>query len=104
MSDAFFQPVSGMEMPRFAGVPTFMRLPLVEPDHPRFKEVDIGVVGEGECSVSAPVALDRRTWLTLTASLSSFAFMRCMASNSRLWLLRRRSSRSCRVEQSRVNQ
>lgn len=45
MSDAFFQPVSGMEMPRFAGVPTFMRLPLVEPDHPRFKEVEIGVVG-----------------------------------------------------------
>jgi len=45
MSDAFFQPVSGMDMPRFAGVPTFMRLPLVEPDHARFKEVEIGLVG-----------------------------------------------------------
>ena len=27
--DAFFTPVSGFELPRFAGVPTFMRLPHV---------------------------------------------------------------------------
>jgi hypothetical protein len=25
MSDSFFQPVSGFDLPRFAGVPTFMR-------------------------------------------------------------------------------
>ncbi|MEQ5869501.1 agmatinase [Sagittula sp. NFXS13] len=45
MSDSFFHPVSGFELPRFAGVPTFMRLPLVTPDHPRFSEVDVGLVG-----------------------------------------------------------
>lgn len=45
MSDPFFKPVSGMELPRFAGVPTFMRLPLVPPGHARFGEVDIGIVG-----------------------------------------------------------
>ncbi|MDJ0627822.1 MAG: agmatinase [Rhodobacter sp.] len=45
MNDAFFQPVSGMDLPRFAGVPTFMRLPFVPPDHERFQEVEIGLVG-----------------------------------------------------------
>ncbi|WP_127903220.1 agmatinase [Solirhodobacter olei] len=45
MSDPFFQPVSGMTLPRFAGVPTFMRLPEVGPDHPRFSDVQIGIVG-----------------------------------------------------------
>jgi len=45
MADGFFQPVSGMDLPRFAGVPTFMRLPLVEPDHDRFGDVDIGLIG-----------------------------------------------------------
>jgi len=45
MSDTFFHPVSGFELPRFAGVPTFMRLPHVEPDHPRYKDVNIGLVG-----------------------------------------------------------
>ena len=45
MSDTFFQPVSGFELPRFAGVPSFMRLPHVPPDHPRFPEVEIGLVG-----------------------------------------------------------
>lgn len=43
--DPFFQPVSGMDLPRFAGVPTFMRLPLVGPDHPRRKDVEIGILG-----------------------------------------------------------
>ena len=45
MSDSFFTPVSGFDLPRFAGVPTFMRLPHVPPDHPRFEEVEIGIVG-----------------------------------------------------------
>lgn len=45
MSDSFFQPISGFDLPRFAGVPTFMRLPHVTPDHPRFQDVQIGLVG-----------------------------------------------------------
>lgn len=45
MSDSFFKPVSGMELPRFAGIPTFMRLPFVGPDHPRASEVQIGLIG-----------------------------------------------------------
>ena len=45
MSDAFFQPVSDMELPRFAGVPTFMRLPAVTPDHARYRDVQLGLVG-----------------------------------------------------------
>ncbi|GAB4391001.1 agmatinase [Albidovulum sp.] len=45
MSDSFFQPVSGMQMPRFAGIATFMRLPHVPLDHPRAGEVQIGLVG-----------------------------------------------------------
>ena len=45
MSDPFFQPVSGFDLPRFAGIPTFMRLPNVGLDHPRLKEVDIGLIG-----------------------------------------------------------
>lgn len=45
MTDTYFQPVSGMDLPRFAGVPTFMRLPFVPPGHERFDEVEIGLVG-----------------------------------------------------------
>lgn len=45
MSDPFFQPVSGFDLPCFAGVPTFMRLPLTPFDHARFEEVDIGIIG-----------------------------------------------------------
>lgn len=45
MSDDFFQPVSGFVLPRFAGVPTFMRLPQVGFDHARFNEVQIGLIG-----------------------------------------------------------
>ncbi len=45
MSDPFFHPVSGFDLPRFAGVPTFMRLPHVDLDHPRLSEVDIGLIG-----------------------------------------------------------
>lgn len=45
MSDSFFHPVSGFDLPRFAGVPTFMRLPHVPPEHARFDEVQIGLIG-----------------------------------------------------------
>ena len=45
MSDPFFQPVSGQELPRFAGVASFMRLPHLTPDDPRRAEVDIGLIG-----------------------------------------------------------
>lgn len=45
MTDPFFHPVSGMDLPRFAGVPSFMRLPHVPPDHARFGDVEIGLVG-----------------------------------------------------------
>ena len=43
--DPFFQPVSGIEMPRFAGMPTFMRLPHLSMDAPEIKRVELGVVG-----------------------------------------------------------
>lgn len=45
MSDPFFHPVSGFDLPRFAGIPTFMRLPHVEPDSPKFKDVQVGIIG-----------------------------------------------------------
>lgn len=44
-NDSFFRPVSGMDMPRFAGLATFMRLPFVPADHPRRKDVEIGLIG-----------------------------------------------------------
>lgn len=40
-----FLPASGMDVPRFAGVPTFMRLPLVDPTTPAAADVRIGLVG-----------------------------------------------------------
>jgi guanidinopropionase len=45
MSDKFFQPISGFELPRFAGIPTFMRLPHVPLDNPRLREVQVGLIG-----------------------------------------------------------
>ena len=45
MSDPFFKPVSGFDLPRFAGVPTFMRLPHVSLDAAKISEVDIGIIG-----------------------------------------------------------
>ncbi len=45
MSDPFFHPVSGFDLPRFAGIPTFMRLPYVPPGHDRFGDVQIGLIG-----------------------------------------------------------
>ena len=44
-SDPYFQPVSGFDLPRFAGVPTFMRLPHVELDNPRLENVQVGIIG-----------------------------------------------------------
>jgi guanidinopropionase len=45
MADNRFHPITGSVMPRFAGIATLMRLPLVGLDEPMFKEVDIGLVG-----------------------------------------------------------
>ncbi|MEM9344111.1 MAG: agmatinase [Pseudomonadota bacterium] len=45
MSDPFFQPISGFDLPRFAGVPTFMRLPHVPLDVTRLADVQIGLIG-----------------------------------------------------------
>ena len=45
MSDPFFLPISGFDLPRFAGVPTFMRLPHVSLDEARIKDVEIGIIG-----------------------------------------------------------
>lgn len=45
MTDPFFRPVSGLDLPRFAGVPTFMRLPHVALDDAKIAEVDIGLIG-----------------------------------------------------------
>lgn len=42
---AFFQPLSGLVSPRYAGAPTFMRLPSILPVSDRFSEVEIGLVG-----------------------------------------------------------
>ncbi|MDG2300011.1 MAG: agmatinase [Planktomarina sp.] len=44
-ADPFFQPISAMELARFAGVPTFMRLPCLNSDDPRFNDIDIGLLG-----------------------------------------------------------
>ncbi len=40
-----FRPVSGFVLPRFAGIPTFMRLPHVGLDDPRLAEVQVGLIG-----------------------------------------------------------
>ena len=45
MSDPFFQPVSGFDLPRFAGVPTFMRLPHLPQGDARWADVDVGLIG-----------------------------------------------------------
>ncbi|MDZ4093440.1 MAG: agmatinase [Paracoccaceae bacterium] len=44
-AERFFQPVSGLELPRYAGVATFMRLPHVALDDPRLAQVQIGLIG-----------------------------------------------------------
>ncbi len=45
MSNKNFQPISGFDLPRFAGIPTFMRLPYVKPEDEFYKNVDIGLIG-----------------------------------------------------------
>ncbi len=40
-----FRPVSGFDLPRFAGIPTFMRLPHVPLDDPRIGQVQVGLIG-----------------------------------------------------------
>lgn len=45
MSDNRFHPVSGFDLPRFAGVPTFMRLPFVEQGSELYEKTDIGFIG-----------------------------------------------------------
>ncbi len=45
MTDTDFRPVSGFDLPRYAGIPTFMRLPHVGLDDPRLREVQIGLIG-----------------------------------------------------------
>lgn len=43
--DPAFLPVSALEVPRYAGVPTFMRLPFVAPETAKTAGVEIGMVG-----------------------------------------------------------
>ena len=45
MTDTFFHPVSGFDLPRFPGVATFMRLPHVALTDPKIKDVEIGLIG-----------------------------------------------------------
>ncbi|MBY6200418.1 agmatinase [Maritalea mobilis] len=45
MSDIDWTPISGAVLPRYAGVPSFMRLPQIAPDDPRAPEVEIGLIG-----------------------------------------------------------
>ena len=40
-----FRPISGFDMPRFAGPATFMRLPLLSFDSPATEAVEIGILG-----------------------------------------------------------
>ncbi len=41
----FFKPITGSVMPRFAGIPTLMRLPYVQKTDAEFADVEIGLVG-----------------------------------------------------------
>lgn len=41
----FFQPVSAIDLPRFAGVPSFMRLPVVRTGDEAFQYVEMGLIG-----------------------------------------------------------
>ncbi|EFL88733.1 agmatinase [Ahrensia sp. R2A130] len=43
--DPRFQPVSGFDLPRFAGVPSFMRLPHIVEGDALYNDVQIGLVG-----------------------------------------------------------
>ena len=41
----FFQPVDGMELPRFSGIPSSMRLPHLDLNDRNINEVDFGLIG-----------------------------------------------------------
>lgn len=45
MASSDFHPVSGVDLPRFAGIATFMRLPHIPLDDQRLAEVEIGLIG-----------------------------------------------------------
>ena len=45
MNDSYFHPVSGFDLPRYAGIPTFMRLPHLTLEDARLSDVDIGLIG-----------------------------------------------------------
>lgn len=45
IKDMAFQPIPGMETPRFAGMPTFMRLPHIKLENVQAEKTDIGIVG-----------------------------------------------------------
>lgn len=45
MTNTFFHPISGFDLPRFAGVPTFMRLPHIVPGGAHYDDVQIGIIG-----------------------------------------------------------
>ncbi len=44
-ANPFFQPVSAIDLPRFAGVPSFMRLPYLTPRDAEYGQVQMGLVG-----------------------------------------------------------
>ena len=43
--NTFFQPIDAMELPRFAGIPSFMRLPHLGLDSVEINNVDFGLIG-----------------------------------------------------------
>ena len=43
--ESFFQPVSGIDLPRFAGVPSFIRLPVLAPNDAEYADVEMGLIG-----------------------------------------------------------
>lgn len=44
-ANPFFQPVSAIDLPRFAGLPSFMRLPYLTPKDAEYAQVQMGLVG-----------------------------------------------------------
>ena len=44
-NDPLFEPIPGTTLPRFAGMPSFMRLPIIDANHKRIDDVDIGIIG-----------------------------------------------------------
>lgn len=40
-----FTPISGFDLPRYAGIPTFMRLPHLTLDDPALTDVQVGIIG-----------------------------------------------------------